>query len=534
MKKLILTFILSLTLLLSSCSLFDYEDILNQGYDNLTLEETVVAYDFQLPTSVMVGIVPLEVTWSSSSPLITINGSKAQVDFISNKEKDTVVVLTATISLFYKTKEKQFELTVPKYDLGEIGDSKANFGNRLDVDGPLTDGCLPSIGSPKVLVIPVNLDSTNKTDKLLTDINIAFNGTEEQTGYESVKSYYLESSYGKLDIDFKVMGEWFTPKYNKNFYENYRDNNTNADGSTLLLQEALSYYDSKIDFNEYDLDNDGYIDSVWLIYNCDVNYTDSSSIYWAYVYWDYSDNLYDGKDAYYYATGGTDFMYPTKEEAGTYDPAGITVDSHTFIHETGHLLGLDDYYDYYEYRGAKGGLYGADMMDGNIGDHGSINKLLLGWIEPKIVSGTGNIEVELLPFVTSGECLIITDRKMTSIYDTYYIVELYTNDGLNSKDMPIDGFGIKVTKINAEKNIIDGKVEFNNGDYQCGFKYDNSDEEKLFVDLIYNGEVEYKGYSVSSKVLFTENEQLNKEDVFFKLIVKSCNNEKANITISIL
>ena len=100
--------------------------------------------------------------------------------------------------------------------------------------------------------------------------------------------------------------------------------------------------------------------------------------------------------------------------------------------------------------------------------------------------------------------------------------------------MPIDGFGIKVTKINAEKNIIDGKVEFNNGDYQCGFKYDNSDEEKLFVDLIYNGEVEYKGYSVSSKVLFTENEQLNKEDVFFKLIVKSCNNEKANITISIL
>ena len=92
-------------------------------------------------------------------------------------------------------------------------------------------------------------------------------------------------------------------------------------------------------------------------------------------------------------------MYPTKEEAATYDPTGIIVDAHTFIHETGHLLGLDDYYDYNDYRGAKGGLYGADMMDNNIGDHGSVNKLLLGWIEPTVVCGAGEINIDLLSFI---------------------------------------------------------------------------------------------------------------------------------------
>lgn len=534
MKKFILIFVMSITLLLSSCSLFNYDDILKKGYDNLTLEETIVSRDFELPQTVSAGFLPLQVKWESSSSLITIDGNMAKVDFISNKDQDTNVTLIATISLLTSSTTKEFVVTVPKYDLGEISTTTANFGNRLDLDGPLTEGCLPSIGNPKVLVVPVNLDSNNKTNALLNDINMAFNGTSEETGFESVKSYYQKSSYGKLNIEFNVIDEWFTPKHNKTFYDNYYDSKSSADGSTLLLQEALTYYDSKINYTDYDTNDDGYIDSVWLIYNCDVNFSDSSSVYWAYVYWDYSETLYDGKDVYYYAMGGTDFMHPTKTEAGTYDPSGIKVDAHTFIHETGHLLGLDDYYDYVEYRGADGGLYGADMMDGNIGDHGAINKLLLGWIEPKVVAGTGAITLELSSFTKTGDCVIVADRKLTSIYDTYYIIEFYTNDGLNSFVKPIDGYGIRITRINAEKNIIDGKVELNNGDYQCGFKYDNSDEEQLFVDLIYNSEVEYKGYSLDGKVLFKEKEELDRKDIFFELVVNSCNEISASITISIL
>ena len=539
MKKVYLFIIIMITFLFSSCSLFDYEQILNEAKENLILDQTIVAYDFSLPKTAKSGSFNLQVEWESSSDLITIEKSPlgsytARVDFISNKEKDTDVTLVATISLFNQSITKEFIVTIPKYDLGEINAKEVGFNNRLDTDGPLTEGCLPSIGNPKILVIPVNLDKNNETKSLLNEIEIAFNGTSEQTGYESVKSYYQKSSYGKLNLDINVLDEWFTPRYSKNYYEKYYDNDTGDDGSTLLMQEALSYYDDQINFEEYDTNDDGYIDSVWLIYNCDVNFDDSDSIYWAFVYWDYSDNEYDGKMAYYYAFGGTDFMHQTKEEASTYDPTNIKIDAHTYIHETGHLLGLDDYYDYDEVRGVKGGLYGADMMDYNIGDHGAINKLLLGWITPTVVVGSGTITLDIESFVDTGKCLIVTNKKLTSIYDEYYMMEFYTNTGLNSLVKPIAGYGVKITKINAQKNFVNGVVELNGGTYQCGFKCDNSDEKELFVDLVCSPkDVKYDGYSLSGNVLFNEGETLVNNDVFFELIVNKCTKLGANITIII-
>ena len=524
---------MTITLLLSSCSLMNLDDIIDEGYNILDLENKVVAYDFELPHKVYTSfILPLNVSWESSSSLIQINNDIAYVDFISNKDCDTTVVLTAYITLFNKSTTKEFELTIPKYDLDKLTTIKTNFSNRLDTDGPLTYGCLPSVGNPKVLVIPINLDSFHQTTRLLSDINIAFNGTSTQTGYESVKSYYLTSSYGKLDIDFVVMNEWFTPKRKKTYYEYYYNDDTYADGSTLLLQEALAYYDDKLDYNDYDSNNDGYIDSVWLIYNCDVDFVDES-IYWAYTYWDNSDKLYDGKDISYYAFAGTDFMYPSINIDDSYDPTGIKIDAHTYIHETGHLLGLEDYYDYDEEIGPTGGLYGADMMDRNIGDHGCISKLLLGWIEPTIVAGTGEITLNLNAFSSSGDCIIIADKKLTSIYDSYYMIELYNNNGLNSFVKPINGYGIRITKINAAKNIVNGYVELNNGYYNTGFKYDNSDEKHLFVDLICSGEVKYNKYSLDSSILFKENQKLIDNDIFFELIVNKCDMYNATITIKI-
>ena len=539
LKKIYLFLILSITLLLSSCSLFDVEGILEEAKENLILEYDVVAYDFSLPKSAKSGSYSLQVEWESSSNLIEIVTSKlgtitAKVDFAANKEKDTEVILTATISLFSSNTTKEFIVTVPKYDLGEISAKEIAFDNRLDIDGPLTEGCLPSVGNPKMLVIPVNLEERSKTNSLLNEIEMAFNGTSEQTGYESVRSYYQKSSYGKLNLEINVLDEWFTPTRSKSYYENFHDDRTGDDGSALLLQQALAYYDDKIDYSDYDYNNDGYIDGVWLVYNCDVDFYDSSSIYWAFVYWNYDETEYDGKQAYYYAFGGTDFMHQTENQAGTYDPTSIKIDAHTFIHETGHLLGLDDYYDYEERKGATGGLYGADMMDYNIGDHSAVSKLLLGWITPTVVSGSGTITLDIESFVDTGKCIIVTDRKMLSIYDTYYMIEFYTNTGLNELVKPISSYGVKVTKVNAQKNYINGEVELNNGTYQCGFKYDNSDEKELFINLICDKkDVKYNGYSLSGDVLFTEKEYLRDEDIFFELVVNTCSELGANITITI-
>ncbi len=418
--------------------------------------------------------------------------------------------------------------------------TKTTFNNRLDTDGPLTEEAFPSVGRPKMLVIPVNLNNSQKTDKNLQEIKTAFTGTAQETGWESVQSYYYKSSYGKLDMQIEVVNEWFTPSKAASYYNNYYDSYNDEDGSQLILREALNYYNGRYDYNDYDYDKDGFIDGVWLIYNYAVDYVDDQSLFWAFTSWNYEETKYDGVEAYYYAWAGIDFMHQTKEEAGYYDPTDLTVDAHTYIHETGHLMGLDDYYDYDETAGANEyGFYGCDMMDYNIGDHSVVSKLLLGWISPTVVTGKGNITLDLNSFTTTGEAIIIADHELSSIYDTYYTLEFYTNDGLNAHDKPYDSatapYGIRVMIIRAEKNYVNGQVELNSGTaYQTGFKYDNSDESKMFADGIYQTSslLGYNDFSLDADCLFQANEVLNKTGLPFQMKVNTMTTTKANITIT--
>ncbi len=434
-------------------------------------------------------------------------------------------------------------------ELGPIAAEKVKFNDYLLKNGPLTQDVLPSIGSPKVLVIPVNLDNANATQNALNEINIAFNGTEEETGFESVKSYYYESSYGTLDLQFDVVNEWFTPKYDKNYYDNYSDD-TYQYGSDLILREALAHYDSYYNMNDYDYDSNGYIDGVWLIYNCAVDYDGVSNIYWAFVSWDYTDYTYDGIYANSYGFAGIDFMHPTPEEAGSYDPTGIKVDAHTFIHETGHMLGLDDYYDYDENVGPTGGLYCADMMDGNIGDHGMISKLLLGWVTPTVVTGSGTITLDLKSFSSTGEFLLIANHDVHTIYDEYFLIELYANDGLNKRDGQItdpysikDALGIRIIHVDASINYDkNGKVTYNSGDYMTGFKYDNSDEAGLFCNMLSPEPFDYYAYQENLYTKFTDVFGIDDytdymlhdgTTLFFSLEINSITKENANLSITI-
>ena len=56
----------------------------------------------------------------------------------------------------------------------------------------------------------------------------------------------------------------------------------------------------------------------------------------------------------------------------------------TVIHETGHVLGLPDYYSASTQTGGASwpsGIMGSDMMMDNVGDHNGFSKWLLGWLD---------------------------------------------------------------------------------------------------------------------------------------------------------
>ena len=85
---------------------------------------------------------------------------------------------------------------------------------------------LNSSGDVKILVVPVYFAQTDDStfaafgktkDAVRDDINTAFFGTSEETGWESVKSYYEKVSYNKVNISGEVT-DWY---YTENSYMYY-------------------------------------------------------------------------------------------------------------------------------------------------------------------------------------------------------------------------------------------------------------------------------------------------------------------------
>ena len=335
---------------------------------------------------------------------------------------------------------------------------------------------LPSTGNIDCLVVPVQFPDTQAiTSADLEKLNKAFNGTAADTGWQSVSSYYALSSYNKLNLNYDIWGvnigtsgNVFTASHDSAYYNNYNQTVDVGDytytqyGDEVILLEVLEWLEGQIDLTKYDTNNDGCIDAVYLIYSADVDYQSDSSIYWAYVTWYSGNRQFDGKDAYYYLFAGFDFMDEDADRAdgteysGTIE--GLNINASTYIHETGHLMGLDDYYDYDMTVGSGEGLGGADMMDYTVGDHGVYSKIMLGWITPTVVTESKTFTIE--PSTTSGDCLLVMLDFDNSYFSEYLLIDLYSATGLNAlhasqaNSYLYDGFsyGVRIYHVSSSVN----------------------------------------------------------------------------------
>ena len=311
----------------------------------------------------------------------------------------------------------------------------------------------PSVGNAKILVIPIWLtDSKNyiaveNKDTIRNDIANAYFGTNEETGWRSVKSYYEEESQGRLTLDGTV-SEWYT---DTNSSSTYGPESSGLQKTTELVSKATKWYfdnhgsESKRD---YDCDGDGYLDGVMLIYGAP-NYShltngNSKKNLWAYCYWlqdtSVKNRFNPGANAFFWAS--FDFMFGSNIMAShcgisssykyaSGDTAHMNIDAHTFIHEMGHMFGLNDYYDYSGQYVPAGGF---SMQDQNVGGHDPFSSFALGWGQAYVP--TESVTIYLKPFTQSGEMIILSPswNSYNSAFDEYLVLEYYTADGLNDLD----------------------------------------------------------------------------------------------------
>ena len=346
----------------------------------------------------------------------------------------------------------------------------ANVKDVTD-QGYYIDGC-PTVGSPNVLVIPVEFSDVTAASRGydIAKLYTAFSSNNPNDGIYSVYEYYKISSYGKLTVDFTIVDNWFKPKYNSAYYASSTDSDGYANGDQLVIDEALAYLSTIMDLSEFDSDDNGVIDAVVIVHTLDIDET--KDFYWAYRYWNYhvdGDGYYyeyDGVSANDYLWASFDFLHEEYDANGNINYNNDSgINTYTYIHEFGHILGADDYYD--TSGKTEGPLLGMDVMDGMLGDHNAFTKFNFGWLtESRLVVCEGSITLTLEAFAKNGDTIIIAnnwDDKLGA-YQEYYIIVYYTAEGLNAGEDA--GYfvrdGIVVYHVNASlySEVYDGETYY--------------------------------------------------------------------------
>ncbi len=416
--------------------------------------------------------------------------------------------------------------------------TKAKHVKDVTDQGYYIDGC-PTTGSPAVLVIPVEFsDVTAESKGYTTDALVdVWSGGADDTDYYSVHDYYYISSYGQLDLDVTVLDYWFRPQYDSSYYENatmdyYGDDV--AIGDQMIMDEALAELSETMDLSEFDSDDNGIIDSVVLINTLDIGEDD---FHWAYRYW----NIYTDEDEYYYEYDGVSandylwasyqFIYESYDESGDVYYDESVRNTYTYIHEFGHVIGADDYYDT---AGKNEPLGGCDIMDAMTGDHNAFTKFNYGWLtSSRLVTATASITMTLEDFSKNGDTIIIANNWDDSLgaYQEYYIVVYYTKSGLNAGEYGyFDRNGIIVYHVNAAlvSETLDGETYYNveNNNTDSSDEYGTEDNLIEFVTH-QNGTYTY----VAGDTLPTVKDD-NGKQLGYTFTVDSLSSDRATITFT--
>ncbi len=422
---------------------------------------------------------------------------------------------------------------------GENGVYEVDFTAATNVQdvtdqGYYLGGC-PTSGSPAVLVIPVEFsDVTAKSKGYETAVLQEAFSRGGNTDYYSVYDYYFTSSYGKLTLDITVLDFWFKPKNTSAYYQNATQDyygDQIAIGDQMIMDEALAYLSKTMDLSRFDSDDNGMIDAVVLVNTLDIGEDD---FHWAYRYW----NLYTDKNDEYYEYDGVsanDYLWASYQFLndsgdGNYSDKNA-VNTYTYIHEMGHVLGADDYYDT---AGVADPMGGCDVMDGMLGDHNAFTKFNYGWVTTsRLVTTDNSVTLQLDDFSKSGDSVILANNFDPTLgaYQEYYLVTYYKSVDLNAGE---GGYfardGIVVYHVNASlyKEVVEGETYYD-VKYNNTHPSDDYGTENNLIEYVLNGKGEYT-YAVGDKLPTTTTD--GGKQLAYTFTVDALNEDFATITFT--
>lgn len=318
---------------------------------------------------------------------------------------------------------------------------------------------LPSEGEPHALVLLVEFTNRHfslRNPREYFDRMLNEEGFSDYNMLGSVRDYYIENSGGKFRPVFDVYG----PVELLNKMEYYGDNDWRGNDMRphSLVIDACRLLNDKIDFSNYDWNDDGYIDNVYIFY---AGYGEADSNI-ASTIWPHSADLSDfGLQTIYKFDGKILERYGMSNEV--FYARRRTDGVSTFIHEFSHVLGLPDIYAT-DYSGAytPGTWSVLDMgtynNDGLTPPNFSLfERMSLGWAKPEEFPASGDYELEELTECNTGYIIHTEDA------DEFFLLE---NRQQRGWDEFIPGHGMLVWHIDFDQRIWDDNTVNNNPYHQ--------------------------------------------------------------------
>jgi M6 family metalloprotease-like protein len=386
---------------------------------------------------------------------------------------------------------------------------------------PGTHYGLPSKGNPKILTILISFaDHSNIYSQEYIRERL-HGSSSDGYPYDTMRNYYLRSSYNQLDVGGNVLG-WYKTSYTRGEVapDDAEMNSETRVKRENLIKEALTYFDNQgHDFAQYDNNGDGFIDYFLVVWT-------GPNGEWASFWWAFNISFYDSA----FQLDGKRFLnYSWQPEKMSSEPSfGLK----TIIHETGHSLGLPDYYDYDADRGPDGGVGDIDIMDGK-GDHNCFSKFMLGWIDPVLITDSTQA-LQLKPSGTSQDAALLLNMfNVNNPYTEFFMVQNrypVGNDTGHSHpglviwhvDATLDNYGfaydnsytthklLRLMEADGLEEIEKGGGYFNSGDF-----YTDGQE---FGPLSFPSNAKYDG---TPSVVNVDQIQVNGENVNARLSAKT-------------
>ena len=280
--------------------------------------------------------------------------------------------------------------------------------------------------------------------------------------FPSVKDYFNQSSNGNYAPQFDVFGPYTLPQTMSYYGSNNSQGDDKYPGQMVVDACAEAYADG-CNFSNYDVDNDGVVDNVYVIY---AGYGEASGAA-SNTIWPHSWALYPGTN---YVSGTTVYNGKTishyacsSELNGTSGTEGDGVG--TFAHEFSHVIGLPDYYDTEYgnnyYNGLTPGYW--SLMDGGSynGDgqypplYSIFDQYFMKWATPKFLAKNGE-GANITMTTDFGDAYQITggtSRVPCTNTNTVYYIENRQQTGY---DQYLPGHGMLVWKVSYNASGWEG------------------------------------------------------------------------------